>query len=182
MTLTICTGRPNPSPETGVVADLAAVPDARSRFICVIQASTDWRCAGVSGPLYFSNIESPSLAMISGAAVKLTFCSSPCTTCGATGSDTSASSWTVTCGPGASFQNRRALPNPFGRMTATGIEPFRTSASAAARSSRSPLPSAPACVATRSPPSAWSALTTCCEKSDRSSSTTATATRFVVLR
>ena len=41
----------------------------------------------------------PSTAIVSGAAVKLTFCSRPCTTCGAIGSETSARICTLSAAP-----------------------------------------------------------------------------------
>ena len=91
----------------------------------------------------------PPFIIRSGAAVIVTFCSRPPTICGATGSDTSASSW-IRGAPAAADRRRpRVAPRPFGRTTATGTSPFLTSSSAAARSSSAPLPSASAVVRTR---------------------------------
>ena len=100
----------------------------------------------------------PSVASALGFAVKLTFCSRPWTTCGAIGSDTSASSCTFGV-ESDRFQNLPPSEKPFGSTTATGTVPARTSASAAARSRAGPAPSSSAVVRTRSPPSAASALT-----------------------
>ena len=164
MTLTISIGQPEAP--TAAARDVCGSGLMPPRLICAsprIERRTLRRRE--RSAVLLEHRECPRSPSISGAAVKLTFCSNPCTTCGAIGSDTSASSWTVAAVPASSLQNRRAPPRPFGRTTATGSAPFLHQRLGARRDRAGrPWPSCSAVVgrAARPPPRAPS--TSCLRK------------------